>query len=197
MENQSCLLNLRKFILSVCSVSEKSLSDLLETFSPGIVKKDDFFSSAGDYSTRLAFICQGLVRSFYVDLKGHELIKGFFSDNMFIMPLPAYIYRKPTFINYQSLVDTEILYAKYIDLEMLTRKHRSIDKFTRRLVDREWIINKEIHESGLYIYNAQTRYRIFASKFPKYLSSINPEFISSFLQIPLKQVIRFLQEGKD
>jgi hypothetical protein len=197
MENESCLQNLRKFILSVCSVSEKSLSDLLEIFSPGVVQKNDFFSSAGDYSTRLAFICQGLVRSFYVDLKGHELVKGFFSDNMFILPLPAYIYRKPTFINYQGLVDTKILYAKYSDLELLARKQRSIDRFVRQLIDREWIINKELHESGLYIYNAQTRYRIFASKFSKYLSSINPEFISSFLQIPLKQVIRFLHEDEN
>lgn len=135
MEADNCFQNLRKYILSTFSVNDNSLSELMEIFSETRISRRDFFGKEGDYSMNLAFICRGIFRSFYYDMKKNEVVKGFFCDDMFIVPLPPFIYRKPAYLNYQALTDTIVMQAKYSELEHLMRKHKSVNLFVRKLID--------------------------------------------------------------
>jgi hypothetical protein len=194
METDNCFQDFRNAIHSISPLSEKSLSVFLGIFSQSTIRKDEFFVKSGDYSKYFAFICRGIIRSYYDKNYKNEETNNLFIDHMFVLPLPSFIYRGPSYLNYQALTDISYFTAKYSDLEDLSLHQPVIYKFIRILIDREWIINRELHESGLHIYNEHTRFRIFSEKFSSYLSVIDPSIISSYLQVPLKQVEKFIKE---
>jgi hypothetical protein len=196
MVQSDCLEHLKLSILSLVPMDNHSLADLLNIFVPATVQKNDYLCNAGDYSVHFAFICKGAMQSYYLDHLNHVWVKNYFIDNMFVIPLPSFIYRKPSFLNYKAISQVDLLVAKYSKLEELTIKEPSVSKFTRLLIDREWIVNKELYESGLHIYNNHTRFRIFFEKYHAYIDIMEPELISSFLHIPVKQVDKYIQEMK-
>ncbi len=191
MAQGNCYDNIRKAIFSVCALNEKAIASLIEVFSPAILNKDDYLCRAGDYPMHLAYICKGIFRSFYKNLQEQEFDKGFYIDHMFVLPLPSFIYRKPSFLNLQAIVTTEILKAKFSAIQNLSEKDPAIKKFMRLLIDREWIVKKELHEASKYIYNAQTRYQLFHSKYAEYIKLIPSCYIASLLHMSEKQLSKF------
>lgn len=194
MESGESKSDLRKAVLSVCPVEETALKHLLDIFAFKVLEADEFFVQGGEYSSHFAFIQKGIIKSYYSDIKGHDFIKGFFVDQMFVLPLPSFLYRKPTYLNFTTLVRTEIFQANYIDLEEIIRKYPGVQRFIHKLIENEWILNRELHEAGLYIYNPSSRYRIFATQYGNFQENIPPEDIASFLNIPVKQIIKFRKE---
>ena len=186
--------DLRKAILSVCPIEETVLKHFLYIFSSEVLEPEELFARGGDYSTHFGFIQKGIIKSYYSDLKGNDFIKGIFTDHMFVLPLPSFLYRKPTYLNFKTLVRTEILRANYIKLEEIARKYSGIQRFVYKLIENEWILNRELHEAGMHIYNPASRYRIFAGQYRDFQYEIPPEDIASFLNIPVKQVLRFMKE---
>jgi hypothetical protein len=201
MESGDCFQHLKRSILSIFPLDNLSLTELIEIFSPAKILKNDFFSKAGNYSSSFAFICNGIMQSHYDGHADHEIIKNLFVDNMFVIPLPSFLYRKPSYLNYKAVTDINLLQAKFNKLEELALKYTAVNKFVKILIDREWIIKRELHESSLYIYNNQTRFRIFVETYHPYLEFLEPALISSYLQIPVKQVEKFIKaikpSGKD
>jgi CRP-like cAMP-binding protein len=189
--------NLRKAILLSTALNERSLSDLLKLYSIQSIQKNDFFLHAGEYPLNFTFIDQGVVRSYYSDQQGKEIVRGLFVPGMFALPLPAFIYRKPSFLNFQAITSGTILTAKYSDVKTLANSDHSVHLFLQLLIEREWIVNRELYDAGLHVYNTPTRYRIFREKYGSFAEQIPDEYISSYLNIPLKQLQRIkLQEGK-
>lgn len=196
MESGDCFQHLKSSVLSVFPVDHDPLTELLKIFSLTTVSKNDFFSRAGDYSSSFAFICNGIMQSHYINHTNNEVIKNLYGDYMFVLPLPSFLYRKPSYLNYKAVTSIDLLQAKYSKLEELTIKHQTVSKFARALIDREWIVNRELYEAGFYIYNSQTRFNIFIEKYGKYIGLLEPALISSYLQIPIKQVVKFIDEIK-
>jgi hypothetical protein len=196
MEKGDCFEHLKRSILSVVPIDNHSLSDLLDIFIPVTIAKDDYLCKAGDYSVFFAFVCKGAIQAFYPDHSNHVSVKSFFIDNMFVIPLPSFIYRKPSYLNYKAITEINLLQAKFSKLEELTLKLPGVARFVKLLIDREWIVNKELYESGLHIYNNHTRFRIFFEKYQSYLNILEPELISSYLNIPVKQIEKFIHEIK-
>jgi hypothetical protein len=192
MDKVSCNELLRKAALAISPVHDKPLTELLQLTVFENVSAGTYFCQAGDYSQYLAFICQGLFRSFYRDTRKNEYTTGFYADHMFMLPLPAFLYRKPNFQFFQALKDSTILKIKYPDIEALARKHPSVYAFLRTLIDREWIIKKELLIAGKYVYNPQTRYQLFMEQFREQVSQIPVAYISSYLDIPEKQLMKLM-----
>jgi hypothetical protein len=192
MESGDCLQHLKSSILSIFPIDHISLNELLDIFTFTTLSSDEFLSKAGDYSSSFGFICKGIMLSYYNGHTNEKVVKNVFADHMFVIPLPSFIYRKPSYLNYKAVSEVVLLQAKFSKLEELSLKHAGIYKFSRTLIDREWIVNREIHESTFHIYNNHTRFELFMDKFGKYITLIEPAIISSFLQIPLKQVEKFI-----
>ncbi len=195
MNPEISLKNLRRSILLSAALNERSLSELLKLFTIRQLRQDEFFLHAGEYPLYLAFIEQGIISSFYASLQGEIIIKGIFIPGMFALPLPAFLYRKPSFLSFQAITDTALFCAKYADLQALLKRNSAVHTFVRTLIDREWIVNREIHDAGLHVYNNRSRYNIFQSKYEGYINQIPATIIASYLNIPLK-LLEKLQQHK-
>ena len=60
------------------------------------LKKGDFFLKSGDIQEDMGFICEGLIRRYYINEKGNEITTGFAKENEHITDYPAFIRQKPT-----------------------------------------------------------------------------------------------------
>lgn len=194
MDSNTWINHFRQAILANSPVHEKALTALQEVIIPENIKANDYFSKAGDYSLFFAYIGKGLFRSYYRDNKDKEHCTGFFSQNMFMLPLPSFLYRKPAFQFFQAIQDASIIKIKYADIEQLARKHPSLNDFLRTIIDREWIIKKELALASKYIYNHHTRFQLFLEQFRKQLAYIPVKYISSYLNIPEKQLGKFIEQ---
>ena len=194
MGKEESLEYLRRAVYLLAALNERSFSELQKLFTFRLLQRNEFFLRTGEYPLSLAFIDTGVVKSYYSDQQGREIIRGIFVPGMFAMPLPAFIYRKPSFLNFRAVTPVTLLLAKFSDIQALANSDHSIRSFIRLLIDREWIINHELHDAGLYVYNHQTRYALFRARYESYISQIPDELIASFLNIPLKQLERFTHQ---
>ena len=195
MGNEDSLENLRKTILLSTALNERSLSELQKLFTLNLMQENDFFLRSGEYPVHFAFVHQGVIKSFVTDQKGREIIRGFFVPGMFALPLPAFIYRKPSFLSFQAVTPCTILIAKYSDIQALAQNDHSIHLLVRLLIEKEWIVNRELHDAGLYVYNSQTRYRLFREKYRTFIDQIPDRLVGSFLNIPLNTLERIRKES--
>ena len=99
MESGDCFQHLKSSILSVFPVDNTSLTELIDIFTPVTISKNDFFTKAGDYSSSFAYVCSGVMQSNYIGHTNNEVIKNLFIGNMFVLPLPSFIYRKPSYFS--------------------------------------------------------------------------------------------------
>lgn len=180
--------NLRRAIRLSSNLDESSLSKVTKLFSAFSLQTNDYLLSAGEYPLYLAFVEKGIIVSYYTNLQEYRVIRGIYIPGVFVLPLPSFIYRKPSFMTFQAITGTFILRAKYADLQKLEKTNQTIHVFLKALIDQEWIINRELHDAGLHVYNHQTRYGLFHNKYKQYISQIPAEIIASYLNIPVKQL---------
>lgn len=196
MDIDTCKVHLRNAILAIYPVHEKALVDIQQLFIPETISAKEYFCKAGDYSLYFAFICDGLFQSFYRDTKNTEHCTGFYCNNMFMLPLPSFLYRKPVFQFFHAIKKSTLIKIKYADMENLARKHSSVNDFLRTLIDREWIVKKEQILAEKYLYDHQTRFQLFNERFRDQFQEIPIASISSFLNIPEKQLYKLIEKEK-
>ena len=192
MDVDKCQENLRKAIIAISPVHENALNELRQFSIYKETGAKDFFCKAGDYSLYFAFVCSGIFKSYYCDIKGKEHCTGIFTQNMFMLPLPSFLYRKPAFQFFQAVTESVTINFKYADIENLSRKHLSVKHFLRTLIDREWILKKELMLAGKYIYDYRSRFTLFREQFKEHISQIPIDSISSYLNIPENQLRKLM-----
>jgi hypothetical protein len=194
MDANGCYSHLRKTIFSISALNEQSFSKLISVFTPVELEKNSFFCREGMYPLHMGFLCQGLVYSYYqADSTSSKHIRGFFIPGMFLLPLPPFIVRNPSMLNFNALLDTKLLQAKFSELQSLMIADNSIERVINTLVNREWIVNREVFDAGLHLYNVQTRCRLFSEKYRHFISSIPKEDIMSYLQISASQYSNYFE----
>ncbi len=196
MDPEASLENLRKIILLTSSLNERSLSELLKLFTFQGLKQEEFLLHSGEYPLYLAYIDRGIVYSYYTGLQGEEIIRGIYVTGMFALPLPPFIYRNPSFLTFRAVTDVNLFHARYSDIQALSGANKSVQTFIRTLIEREWIVNRELHDAGLHVYNYQSRYGLFHAKYESYLNRIPLKIVASYLNIPLKQLEKLQQQMK-
>jgi CRP-like cAMP-binding protein len=184
---------LRNSVLTLCPVHEKSLKALLDTFTLAEYPANSLFCKAGDYAWGMAYVSEGIFISYYSGNKSGPVVKDIFVEQNFMLPLPSFIYRSPSHLNFQTILPAKVLQARYSVIDTLSRDHPSVNTFVRTLVDREWIIRKAVQESSQFHYNMQSRYRMLEERLGVYIRQIPDPILSSYLGISEKQFSKLRQ----
>jgi hypothetical protein len=62
--------------------------------------KKEFLYNSGEIQKEVGFVCQGLLRKYYVNEKGSEINTGFISENGFATDYPSFLRQKTFQIPY-------------------------------------------------------------------------------------------------
>jgi CRP-like cAMP-binding protein len=173
-------LHIKNKINQVCVIPDEQLKEIIPLISKASYKKNEYYTKVGDVQPYLGFVISGLFRLFYIDIKGKEYTKNFFTtDNLFSV-YNSILKGKPSNLYIQALRDSEILLIDYNEWLKLTDSHISWQILLRKITEHAYL-EKEKRESDLLFYDAETRYLNFKNDFPGLESQIKQHHIASFL----------------
>lgn len=166
-----------------------SLDDTSRIFKGRKYLKKEFLCKANEVPNSLFFICSGLVKFYYIDYEGNEIVKDFMGENMFGASYASFLKQIPSPYYIQALENTTVLeinYKNYIS----NLKSDTIWKEIARLTAEYLYIFKEKKESSLLLEDAPTRYKRFLDEYSVLAPRLKQKDIASFLNIKPESLSR-------
>lgn len=165
------------------------LQKVYDNVFPVKVRKLDYLLMAGEIPDRIYLNISGLLRLFYIDYNGSEVVKHFCVENTCAISYSAFLSRKESDIYIQALEDTSLLAIDHETYRKLMDGHPCWQKAARRLAEFMFIL-KEKKEASFLLYDAQERYARFLRDYPNLESRIPQYHIASYIGITPESLSR-------
>lgn len=159
-----------------------SLDELKAVFSYRKMEKGQHFVTQGEIEREIAFICQGMMRYYYITIDGEDVTKHFTMENDFSASYASLIYNRPTAY---SIVCEETCHLLVMNRDMYVSSIDSDRRWERlaRLYTENIYNHKEIREAALLTLNAKDRYLAFLNQFPNIEKRLKQKHIATYLGI--------------
>jgi len=154
---------LKIYLESLIDFTDNEMKVFMALFSEIQLKKNDYFAKEGEYSSKLAFISNGVMRAFFLNNTGNEYNKTFFTPSNFV--------------------------ADFRKLTSLYKTYPKFESLARIIAEYKFAI-KEKREIELVTMEATARYEIFKKEHPNLENLINQYHIASYLGITPTQLSR-------
>lgn len=184
---------LYKYLNHITPISYKTWGLLKDIFVRKELKKLDYFCKIDKVATKIAFLEDGIVRSFYVNKDGQELNKNFFVAPAFIGAYSSLITQTPNKLAQQALKSCIIWETDYTKIKQLYDTCPDLERLGR-LIAEYYFVEKEIREVNLLNLEAKEYYKIFQQQYPTLEQQISQYHIASFLGITPTQLSRIRSE---
>ena len=179
----------KKYLNKTIQLTEEETELFISLFIKKNLKKNEYFATEGEYSSKLAFLSTGIVRAFYRNSQGGEYNKTFFVKEGFIGAYSSLITNQKNQINLQCLTDCSFLIADFSKIKKLYDSNQKIERLARILAE-QFFVSKEKREIELVMLDATERYEIFQKEHPNLESQIPQYHIASYLGITPTQLSR-------
>jgi len=180
---------LKIYLERLIDFTEIEMEIFVSLFSEQHLKKSEYLAKEGEYSTKLAFLSEGVMRAFYRNNEGNEYNKTFFTNSNFVGAYSSLVTHQKNLINIQCLIDCRIQVADYREITKLYNDYPKIESLARKIAENKFAI-KEKREIELVTLDASVRYEIFQKEHPN-LENLIPQYhIASYLGITPTQLSR-------
>lgn len=173
---------LRNAVAQWVALSGAQWTSLRAIFRPRRVESREFVALPGAEAHELLFVCQGLLRFYYVDGNGRETNKAFIAENEFAGPLASSALALPLYYGIEALEPTTLLVAPFSAFTALFEQQPVFDRLGRKLAER-LLIRKELRTRSLLQQNASDRYRDFVRQHPDLIDRVPQYHIASYLGV--------------
>lgn len=180
---------LKKYLNKFIHFTENEMEIFTSLFSEMELKKDEYFTKEGEFSVKLAFISEGVMRAFFRNNSGTEYNKTFFTPSNFVAAYSSITTKQKNLINIQCLTNCKILVANFDKITLLYNDYPKIERLSRIFAEYKFAI-KEKREIELVTIEATERYEIFKKEHPNLENLINQYHIASYLGITPTQLSR-------
>lgn len=136
----------------------------------------------GDICNFEAFIVKGLVKSYYIDANGSEVILTFAMENWWVSDITSFHDRLPTKIFIETLEETTLLILTPDSKEKLLKELPQFERLFRLLVQRHLGSFQERLFFNRAL-NAEERYNIFINRYPSLTQRLPQHLIASYIGI--------------
>jgi CRP-like cAMP-binding protein len=162
-------------------INLNELDELVAAFTPDEYPKKYLLLKEGDFSDTIYFICNGLIRNYYIK-EGKEINHWITKENMLVAAAYTIATGNKNFINYETLEDTYVLKIKYSVLESYYLKYHSLEHLGRRIVELYYAAFMKMTYEVLFL-SAEERYKIFVNQHTDLLNRLPLRYIASYLGI--------------
>ncbi|WP_452598662.1 Crp/Fnr family transcriptional regulator [Pontimicrobium sp. MEBiC01747] len=141
------------------------------------------------------FIIKGVVRSFYIDVKGNEKITQFAIDNWWVTNMESFIKQTPSTQYIQALEETTVLYLSKDTLEQLYKELPKLERLFRIITENMLIAN--IRKKDIFLQmKSKERYTDFVKKLPNFIQRVPQYMIASYLEITPEYLSELRRQSK-
>jgi len=181
--------NVIAFFNNILGLSEKTIGLMSEVFTPGQLKKGDYFIKKGQYAREIAFLETGIVRAYYINSDGKEYNKTFFSAPTIIGSYASLISKQKNEVAQQALTNCKIWKASFHKIEELAEGNFELERL-RRIIAENYFLHNEKKEIEMAMLDAEERYLILQKEYPGIELEIPQYHIASYLGISATQLSR-------
>ena len=151
--------------------------------------KGEFFLESGEIQKEMGFICQGLIRRYFINDQGNEITTGFTKEKEYITDYPAFIRQKPTKYFLQCLEPSIIVKLPYHTIQESYKKFKNSEMQGRFIAEMVLTVLSDRVESFLFN-TAEERYLKFIAENPDLMQRVSLTDLSSFLGIKRQSLSR-------
>ena len=181
--------DLEQFISKFGTIDKKILEELKNCFKPKKLEKDQLFTQEGEYSNKVGFLQEGIIRAFFTGSGGKEFSKQFFMAPSMVGAYTSLVSNAPTKINHQALTDCTLLVASYPRILELYDRYHSLERIGRKIAE-FYYVEKEQKLIEQAVFDAEKRYQLLRERFPTLENQIPQYYIASYLGISPTQLSR-------
>jgi CRP-like cAMP-binding protein len=143
-------------------------------------KKGQFINSEGEINRYTNFVVKGSVRTFYIDINGHEHIIQLAIAGWWIGDFPSFINQQPGFLYTEALEPVELLSLSYENLQRLYESIPKLDRFFRILFQKAYV-SFQLRTLHNLSFDAEQRYTAFCDAYPQIDQQVSQKHIASYL----------------
>ncbi len=151
-------------------------------FSPKKLRKKQYLLQEGDVCRYMAFVENGLLRSYNVDDRGNEHMLQFAWEGWWIADTFSFLSEEPAAYNIDAIEDAELLLLSLPQFEAMTLQVPKMERYFRILFQNN-IIAKERRLISSITYSAEEKYLRLSASNPELVQRIPQHLIASYLGI--------------
>jgi len=175
------------------SLSDAEWSAVKDFFTPKSLRKRQYLLQAGDSCKHLAFIAEGLLRTYNTDDKGNEHVSVFGWEGWWLSDFNSFLTGVPAIYNIDAIEDAQLLLLSRADYEKLTLNVPIMDRYFRILFQNS-ILTKERRLTSSISHTAKEKYLEFISSNPEVSQRIPQHLIASYLGIAPETISRIKKD---
>jgi CRP-like cAMP-binding protein len=180
------------FFKSVSAIIEMPDSDkllCLEYFEPITVPKNTIIEKAGRIPQYQYFIVSGIMRNFYLNDLGEEVITDLNNGPRFFTSYNHFVNRTISNENIECVTECRLLRINRDDVDILYKKSIILNTFTRLLLEK--IFGEERNRiKELTTLTAKQRYLKFFDEQPNLIHKVPLQYIASYLGMKPETISR-------
>ncbi|MBT28572.1 MAG: cAMP-binding protein [Thalassobius sp.] len=169
--------------------SDKEIEEVIELGTYQELKKNDFFTKEGDISSSLAFVKDGIFRSYYLSQSEEEITYCLTFPNSFITAYSSYISQEKTKINIQAMTDIQLISLPKSEMDSLVNSSKNWLLFFK-IITEQYYIALENRVFQLQTEKAETRYKNLITHRPEYIQKVPLQYLASYLGITQRHLSR-------
>lgn len=182
----------KEYIKQFPFYSDEAFEVALPYFKEIVLKKGEHFVEEGKTCKKIAFIQEGLFRTYYLK-DGIEITTCFCKENTLTTSFKSLITKQVSELSIQATEESTIWVIQYHDLEILYSKNLFWQQ-VGRLVAQQEFINAECYTRFLNDQNAKQRYLHILDNESDLLQRVPLLYLASYLQIAPETLSRIRKE---
>lgn len=181
---------------TVCSsLTKEELNFIADRTTISEMKNKAFYLKKDQVQNEMSFLCQGLMRSFYIDDKGNEITIQFIKENEYIADYSAFITQKPTKFHIQCIEPCIFVSTSFLTIQDAYLKYKNFENYGRKIAE-AILVNKQNRIESFLFQNAESRYLNFIKQNPSLINRISITHLCSFLGIERQSLTRIRKKTK-
>jgi len=183
------------FLRSVHSVPEDLKEAVWRKTTLVKVRKGKHILKAGEICRDLYFIRKGLLRCYYYNRRGKEVITWFMWEKDVCVSIPSF-YRQVAGYEYiQALENCELICIRYEDLYDLFRNYPGFNYIGRELLQK-YLLDWALQLQDIRHLRTKERYESFRERQPDHIRRIPQKYPASFLNMQPSSLSRIRRPKK-
>lgn len=174
--------SLENHVKTYVSLSEDEVLALNSLAQYRKVKKNQYLLHEGRVAAMSCYVLSGCLRTYLLDNKGIEHILAFSTPGWWTGNLQNFFNDKPSELNIQAIVDTEILFFTKETKEKLLLSSAVFEKYFRILTERS-LIEFQARTMEILSLSAEERYWNFYRKYPDLVMKLPQKYIAGYIGV--------------
>lgn len=170
------------------AISDDSINELLQKFTPVSFSKSQPIIEEGNKCGYAFFIEKGLTRSFWM-VDGEEITTSFSTEGSIVFSMDEVYYGLPSEEYIEALEPVEAFSIPVSDLRHLTQNNLELARWWSHIHQDEYRRIHRSHKERLSL-SAANRYEAFCKQFPDICRRVKRSYIASYLGITLSPLSR-------